>query len=153
MDRIVVVSGGGAIPDTEARQILNGYDCTRESMRRVVEALFMNPKIRNDADYVERRYRISLEPGAWECTAAMRFKAPGRAPGGFPGEPEYRNIKVPILIVAGDKDNLRAPGYAPELQAKIPGAELHVVRDAGHCPNIDAPDEFNRVVTDFLSRR
>jgi pimeloyl-ACP methyl ester carboxylesterase len=34
----------------------------------------------------------------------------------------------------------------------IPGAELVVMRGAGHFVNLEAPDEFNRVVLAFLQR-
>jgi len=152
MDRIVVVSGGGFAPDNEVRQILNSYDCSLEHMRRIVELIFVNPAIRNDEAYVRRRHELSLEPGAWECTAAVRFKAPGRASGAAFRPKSYATIGVPTLIVAGEQDNLREPGYAQALQAEIPGAALQVMADAGHCPQIDRPEEFNRIVVNFLER-
>ena len=34
---------------------------------------------------------------------------------------------------------------------KIPGARKVVIPDAGHAVNVDQPDEFNRVVSAFLS--
>jgi pimeloyl-ACP methyl ester carboxylesterase len=64
----------------------------------------------------------------------------------------YANIQAPVLIVAGEYDNLRNPGYGEELQREIPGSQLHVVRGAGHCPQIDAPEEFNRVAIAFLQQ-
>jgi 2-hydroxymuconate-semialdehyde hydrolase len=154
LDRIIAVCGGGAIPDNEARQALNSYDGSREHMRRIVEAMFVNPSVRADDAYIDRRHRISLEPGAWECTAAARFKRPGRDPRVAlrPGDEAYGNIAVPTLIVAGAKDALRDPGYGPALQADIPGSELYTVAEAGHCPQIDAHDEFNRVAIEFLLR-
>jgi 2-hydroxymuconate-semialdehyde hydrolase len=150
LDRIVVVSGGGAIPDNSARQLLNDYDCTKDYMRRIVKELFINPKIKASEEYVERRHVFSLEPGAWECTAAVRFKAPGRKGGSMPSEPEYAKIRVPTLLLVGEKDNLRDPGYGRALQAKVPGAKLHTVKEAGHFVQIDAPDEFLAAVEDFF---
>lgn len=34
--------------------------------------------------------------------------------------------------------------------AKIPGARLEVIRNAGHAANLDNPEAFNRVLLDFL---
>ena len=150
LDRIVVVSGGGAIPDNAARQLLNDYDGTKDYMRRIVSELFVNPKLKNSEEYVERRHLLSLEPGAWECTAAVRFKAPGRKGGAMPPEPAYSKIRVPTLLLVGEKDNLRDPGYGGALQAKVPGAQLQSVRDAGHFVQIDAPGEFLAAVRSFL---
>jgi pimeloyl-ACP methyl ester carboxylesterase len=94
---------------------------------------------------------MSLEPGAWECTAAARFRRPGTKPRDRE-EIHYRNIKRPTLIIAGAHDPLRLPGYADGLRDEIPGSELVVFPDAGHFPHIDAPEAFNRAVIAFLSR-
>lgn len=122
LDRIIVVSGGGTIPENEARDILNTYDCSVDHMRRLVGAMFSDPAIYEDHAYIERRHRLSLEPGAWECTAAMRFRPPTRPPSGLTRPTAYGNIKVPTLIVAGGRDQLRDPGYAAPLQLQVPEA-------------------------------
>jgi pimeloyl-ACP methyl ester carboxylesterase len=153
MVRIVVACGGGDMPNSDARQILNTYDCTREHMRRMVEAMFINEDIRKSETYIEKRHRISLEPGAWECTAAVRFKSPAGATSVALSGTAYAKIGVPVLIIAGEQDPLRLPDYGPILQRQIPGSRLHTIKDAGHCPQIDRPDEFNRVVIDFLRQK
>lgn len=59
------------------------------------------------------------------------------------------DIKVPSLVVVGDKDTpfLAATDY---MTAKIPGAEKVVIADAGHASNIDQPVAFNEAVTKFI---
>src|SRR5262245_7330795 len=59
------------------------------------------------------------------------------------------DIRVPTLIVVGDRDT---PFIAPceYMAKKIAGARLEVIKDAGHCSNIDQPEAFNRVLLDFL---
>jgi pimeloyl-ACP methyl ester carboxylesterase len=59
------------------------------------------------------------------------------------------SIRVPTLIVLGDKDE---PFIAPceYMAKKISGARLEVIRGAGHMSNVDQPEAFNRVVLDFL---
>lgn len=153
MRRIVVVSGGGDVPNNAARQILNGYDGTREAMKEVLEALIVNERIRKDDAYIDRRHRLSLEPGAWEATAAVRFKAPFRTPSQPKPPADYSNIKQPLLLIAGEQDSLRAPEYAYEVVKNIRNAKLHIIKNAGHCPQIDAPDEFNSVALDFLLQK
>lgn len=150
LDRIVAVAGGGAIPENAARDILNGYDGSREHMRKIVDTMFVTDRVRGDEIYLDRRHRLSLDKGAWECTAAVRFKAPWRTSSGMPVPPDYSGVGVPVLLVTGAKDPLRELDFGPRLQAQIPGSRLHVVEHAGHCPQIDAPAEFNRVVIAFL---
>src|SRR5688572_4788826 len=52
------------------------------------------------------------------------------------------SIRVPTLIVLGDKDD---PFSAPSgyMAKKIAGARLEVIRDAGHMSNVDQPEAFN----------
>jgi pimeloyl-ACP methyl ester carboxylesterase len=60
------------------------------------------------------------------------------------------HVGVPTLLVYGDRD-VRAPlTVAQALQAAIPGSTLMVLPDAGHICNVEAPDEFNTAVRDFL---
>jgi len=59
----------------------------------------------------------------------------------------------PTLLVWGDHDELFPVGVAERLAAAIgPGAELHVIPDANHAPNLEHPEEFNAVVLEFLDR-
>ena len=151
IDKMVVVAGGGHIPENAGREILNSYDGSRQHMRDIVSTMFVNPDVRDDESYIERRFQLSRAPGAWECTAAVRFKAPWRERSGMPKSPDYSTINRPVLLVTGAQDPLREPNFGPELRAKIPGAELCVIEGAGHCPHIDRPERFNEAVLSFLT--
>jgi pimeloyl-ACP methyl ester carboxylesterase len=58
-------------------------------------------------------------------------------------------IAVPTLVLVGSQDTpfLGAANY---MAAKIPGARLVVIDDAGHVANVDAPGAFNARVLEFL---
>jgi pimeloyl-ACP methyl ester carboxylesterase len=59
-------------------------------------------------------------------------------------------VDIPTLLVYGERD-VRAPMTVAEaLQAAISGSRLVVLPDAGHVCNIEAPNEFNTAVRDFL---
>jgi hypothetical protein len=59
----------------------------------------------------------------------------------------------PTLLVWGEHDELFPVGVAERLAAAIgPHAELHVIAEANHAPNIEHPEEFNAVVIEFLER-
>jgi pimeloyl-ACP methyl ester carboxylesterase len=78
------------------------------------------------------------------------FRAMARASAGNVREVLGR-IEVPTLLVYGDQD-VRAPrAVAEDLHAAIPGSRRVVLPGVGHACSIEAPDEFNRVVRDFLS--
>jgi pimeloyl-ACP methyl ester carboxylesterase len=60
------------------------------------------------------------------------------------------DIRVPALLVYGDKD-VRAPlTVASSLHAALPNSTLVVLPGAGHVCNVEAPEEFNRTVRGFL---
>jgi pimeloyl-ACP methyl ester carboxylesterase len=151
IERMILASAGGFAPVNETRQLLNSYDGSREHMKRILEATLLVSPLRSDEAYLERRHRLSLVPGSWECTAAARFRRPGLK-AREREETDYRKIRCPTLIVAGGKDPLREPGYAHGLQAEIPGSELAVFEEAGHFPHIDFPERFDKLAIEFLSR-
>jgi 3-oxoadipate enol-lactonase len=68
-----------------------------------------------------------------------------------PAAKRLNEIKVPSLIVIGDKDTPGVQIAAEAAASGISGAKKVVMKDADHLPQMDNPDEFNRVVKDFLS--
>jgi 2-hydroxymuconate-semialdehyde hydrolase len=151
LDRIVISSGGGYAPDNEHRKVLNSYDGTFEHMRKIVRVMFHDPRWSEDDAYVRRRHESSLVPGAWECTAAARFRAPFRESARRERDAiDYGAIKSPALIMAGRHDPLRLPGYADELAQQIPNAELHIFESASHMGHIECSEEFNEYALRFF---
>ncbi len=63
-----------------------------------------------------------------------------------------RNIRVPVLIFAGEADKTIPPSDSAAMQKNIPGAELHVVPGAAHLSNLENPEFFNSKLLDFLRR-
>lgn len=149
---LVMICGGGEILRNEHSAALYDYDATLSGMRRIVEALFLDPSYPADDAYVQRRYESSIAPGAWEALAAARFRRPGLEPPPLPSSKRsYERISVPTLVVEGEGDKLLAPGWAAEIAAQIPGGRSVVVPKAGHCPQIEQPSIVNHVLVDFLS--
>jgi 2-hydroxymuconate-semialdehyde hydrolase len=151
--RMVLSSGGGYVPDNEWRRRLLDYDGTADAMRGILRANFHSPAWAEDDEYVQRRVRASLAPGAWEVINAARLKAPNvppRASFGQPDKTPYENVKAATLIFAGAEDKLREPGYHEVVVERIPDARAIVLEHAGHLLNIEKAEEFNRATIDFL---
>lgn len=64
---------------------------------------------------------------------------------------DLSKLTVPTLILNGDED---WPCLAPGLMLKrvIPSAALCVLPNCGHTINLELPDQFNRIVGDFMVR-
>jgi pimeloyl-ACP methyl ester carboxylesterase len=62
---------------------------------------------------------------------------------------DMKRLTVPTLVLTGDED---WPCLQPALLMKqnIPTAALSVMPNCGHTINIEDPDQFNRIVGDFL---
>jgi pimeloyl-ACP methyl ester carboxylesterase len=61
-------------------------------------------------------------------------------------------IKVPTLVIHGDADRALPVENSKIIASRIPGAELVILKDSGHML-IEAFDESNRIMLDFLKRR
>jgi pimeloyl-ACP methyl ester carboxylesterase len=150
---VVCCSGGGDAPNNEERKILNSYDGSEAHMRRIIDVMFVDPRWAQDDAYIARRQSIAHLPGAWEATAAARFKSSFASATSQRRERDninYANIKVPVLVMAGRKDSLRLPNYTDQFVPQIPNCELHIFEEAGHMGNIECAAEFNERVLSFL---
>ncbi len=66
--------------------------------------------------------------------------------------PVIHKINCPALIVQGADDEHATPQHAEDIAVAIPGAELWILRDAGHMLMIDGADLFNQKLLEFLHK-
>ena len=60
-------------------------------------------------------------------------------------------ISCPTCIVVGEEDRSRPPYEAKRMAEGISGAQLHILKDAGHICNLEAPDRFTSILRSFLA--
>jgi len=60
------------------------------------------------------------------------------------------DIKIPVLIIHGEKDNVCPLNAGKYLAKNLPDARLEIFKDAGHAPFLTKPKEFNSLVKGFL---
>jgi pimeloyl-ACP methyl ester carboxylesterase/predicted glycosyltransferase len=68
------------------------------------------------------------------------------------GEPMYRRIRCPVLVVHGDDDQIQPYGRG-KLIAELTGGELVTMEGVGHNPLGRYPAKCNALINDFLERR
>jgi 3-oxoadipate enol-lactonase len=72
-----------------------------------------------------------------------------------PLEPEASSrlaqIRMPTLVVVGDQDVSGIQANAERLATEISGARKVIIPNTAHVPNMERPQEFNKIVLDFLS--
>jgi pimeloyl-ACP methyl ester carboxylesterase len=63
-----------------------------------------------------------------------------------------KDIKVPTLILSGDKDQLTPPAVAKSMAAAIPASTLIILKNAGHVSSQDQPGPFSLALLNFLKK-
>lgn len=61
-------------------------------------------------------------------------------------------LRAPVLILWGDKDRIIHVSTVEVLRRSIPQNETFVLKDCGHMPMIERPEETARIYIDFLKR-
>jgi pimeloyl-ACP methyl ester carboxylesterase len=76
-----------------------------------------------------------------------------RAAGEHSAEDMLRDIEVPVLIVAGERDTFTPPFLAQGMAKAIPNAELLMVKNGSHVTPIEQPELVNETIDRFLRER
>jgi pimeloyl-ACP methyl ester carboxylesterase len=135
---------GSLGPDAAARrlqQALTLADVTPEELRStLLPTMFsdaMAQEVRDEfGSNVQSFHPAGFRAMARACAEDLRDALP--------------QVAAPTLLVSGDQD-VRAPLHvARRLRAKIRDSRLVVLAGVGHVCNLEAPEEFNTVVRDFL---
>jgi pimeloyl-ACP methyl ester carboxylesterase len=66
---------------------------------------------------------------------------------------ELNEIKQPTCLIWGNNDSITPPFVGKEFQKLIPHSELHFIDKCGHAPMMEVPEEFNNILSAFLSKQ
>jgi proline iminopeptidase len=67
-------------------------------------------------------------------------------------EDELPHVSQPVLACTGRHDRTCPPAAAERIAELVPNSTLHIFEEAGHMTFVESPDEYVRVVGDFLAR-
>jgi pimeloyl-ACP methyl ester carboxylesterase len=65
--------------------------------------------------------------------------------------PDLARISTPTLVIVGEEDVVTPPSDSELLQRSISRSRLVLLPRTGHLSNVEAPDDFSRALSDFLS--
>ncbi len=65
---------------------------------------------------------------------------------------ELQDIKVPVCLIWGKNDTITPPMVAEEFKKLLSTAELHWIDKCGHAPMMEVPEEFNKILDEFLDK-
>ena len=64
---------------------------------------------------------------------------------------QLRELHVPTMIAWGARDPIIPVAHGARAHRLIPNSQLTVFDNCGHCPQLECPDEFNRLAREFLA--
>ncbi|MFJ5922336.1 alpha/beta fold hydrolase [Kitasatospora sp. NPDC092948] len=95
--------------------------------------------------------------GSWDDRARAAAFDPELVPGApwmraafYEGAGEAAPVAMPALVLAGELDGMIGTAPARLAATLHPGARLEVLAGVGHRPWVEKPDEFARLVAEFL---
>ncbi|HKW58909.1 MAG TPA: alpha/beta hydrolase [Candidatus Dormibacteraeota bacterium] len=118
-----------AIQEADARLWLDGPKRRPGYVKNPIRELFFEMNSNFDTDWASAPIE-KIEPAAAE---------------------RLHEITAPTLVVVGDNDAPPVFDAVELLMEKVPHARKAVIHDAAHLPNLEHPQEFNRVVLEFLA--
>lgn len=65
---------------------------------------------------------------------------------------ELKEINLPTLLIWGNNDTITPPFVGKEFNRLIPHSELHFIDKCGHAPMMERPNEFNEILSGFLTK-
>jgi 3-oxoadipate enol-lactonase len=68
-----------------------------------------------------------------------------------PTAEQVQALRTPTLLIVGEHDIITPPAAIKMMQSYIPHARLAEVAGAGHSVYFEKPDEFNRLILEFLA--
>jgi 2-hydroxy-6-oxonona-2,4-dienedioate hydrolase len=149
------ISGLKQLDDIETRTRRLSEDFSRETVRRRLEWLVLDPASVTD-ELVDIRYKIYSQPGMVDhmvelmCTVLQQNRA-------SVGDVDYfsyslSELKCPVLLIWTDHNPGKSLRAVQHVIDAIPQKEFHLLKDAAHWAQWEKPDEVNPLMIDFLSR-
>ena len=156
LDRLVL-AGPGAAPARSAVDPISVWNWVKanDSSGEVFGGqqltwLFSSAFLRNQQAVKETIALLASNPNPVEPDA---YDRQARAYVQFDSVDRLGGITAPTLVIVGEQDLLTPPWVAREVADRIPRARFEMVTGDGssHVLPLERPDDFNRLVMDFLA--
>jgi 4,5:9,10-diseco-3-hydroxy-5,9,17-trioxoandrosta-1(10),2-diene-4-oate hydrolase len=126
---------------------------TRVGTRLTLRSIVYDPQVIKD-EFVNEMAELARLPGAKEMLLSVaRTGIDLRGQNMKLLEPLLRRvpeIEAPTLIIWGAQDPIIPVAHAHIAHQMIRNSRLHIFDRCGHVPQIEKPEEFNRLVLEFL---
>ncbi|MEQ1641852.1 MAG: alpha/beta hydrolase [Pyrinomonadaceae bacterium] len=148
---LACTTAGGAKHVSPDIEILHSFtrDPARplgEQIRRFFRPAFTEEFNAENAETVEQVCRLREENEVTEETYSAQLQTAFA----FDVDARLDQIANETLVITGDRDNLVPMQNSENLAAKIPNAELKVIKNGSHMIFVENATEFNTIVSEFI---
>lgn len=159
---LVLMGPGGVgttrgLPTPGLKQLLNYYKGSgpsREKLTRFIREYLVYDGSQVSDAMIEERYRASIDP---QVLAAPPLRGPNSLKAAlrmdFTRDPRLASCQVPTLVLWGTADKVNRPSGGPTLQKLLPNCDLYLFSKTGHWVQWERAEEFNAVVSSYLTTR
>lgn len=148
----IVSMGTGGAKLTKALKGHSNPNLSEEGIRETLELFVVNKDLVTD-DLVKLRYQSALNDTATDRlkeVVAARDRDRTEMPLDFE---RLAKLDIPVLLIHGMQDHVIPVSRTWEILNTIPHADAHVFSQCGHWSQVERADEFNEVVSSYISRR
>jgi len=159
VERIVLNTMGGTMANPVVMERLYtlsmeaAKDPSWDRVKARLEWLMADPSMVTD-DLIRTRQQIFQQPD-WQmaCRMNMALQDPETRKRNMITDDDLRAIEAPALVVWTTKDPSGPVDEGRRIASLIPRGSLAVIENAGHWPQYEQTDVFNRIQLDFLLDR
>jgi len=122
----------------------------RRDLAGMVEGVMNHPTLVPSANYASARQKVrenlSEYSFVWVLESRQKQETVPAAWG------RLGDIHAPTLIIVGGDDDKLLHTVADKFEQDIPNVKRVTISETHHMPNMEKPEEFNRVVLEFLAK-
>jgi 2-hydroxymuconate-semialdehyde hydrolase len=148
----IVSMGTGGAKLTGALAGHSNPNLTEAGIRKTLELFVVDKSLVTD-ELVSLRYQSALNDTASDRLAevvAARDRDRTELPLDFD---VLSRLDIPVLLIHGVQDVVIPVSRTWELLNVIPNADVHIFSQCGHWSQVERAEEFNTVITEYLSAR
>ena len=147
----IVSMGTGGAKLTKALKGHSNPNLSEERLRETLELFVVNKDLVTN-DLVKLRYQSALNDTATDRlkeVVAARDRDRTELPLDFE---RLAKLDIPVLLIHGMQDHVIPVSRTWEILNTIPHADAHIFSQCGHWSQVERADEFNEVVSSYISR-